>query len=377
MKKIGKEVLFLPASEKNPRNGEGAFIRLKDNTIMFAYTQYCGDNIDEWLDHSPARIAACYSKDEGETWSEPRVLFEKSDDECNIMSLSFVRMSNDEIGVLYLAKVKLSEKEHFCLPRFHYSSDEGKTWSEAINCLKDPRYYIVNNDRVIKLKSGRIMFPASDTGYCYPKLEAGRVKFVYSDDNGRSWDILPQTIESPYEDGVGLQEPGIYEFESGRLWAYFRTAYGHQYQSFSEDGGVSWTPAVPNFHFTSPDSPMLVKKVGKYTVSVFNPIGYNCLNERFDQCLSPKRTPYVCAVSTDGGESFDSTGKTAMYGKLGDFTAGCFLLEDDYSNSYCYPAVIEVDGGFLVAYYHSNGTGISLDSTKIIKVMYDEIDAKS
>ena len=45
MKKIGKQVFFLPTSEQVKRNGEGAFIRLKDGRIMFGYTQYgsCGN----------------------------------------------------------------------------------------------------------------------------------------------------------------------------------------------------------------------------------------------------------------------------------------------------------------------------------------------
>ena len=39
MKKIGREVLFLTAGEGNPRNGEGAFIRLSDGRILYAFTR--------------------------------------------------------------------------------------------------------------------------------------------------------------------------------------------------------------------------------------------------------------------------------------------------------------------------------------------------
>ena len=38
MKKVGRPVLFLATGPNNPRNGEGAFIRLKDGSILFAYT---------------------------------------------------------------------------------------------------------------------------------------------------------------------------------------------------------------------------------------------------------------------------------------------------------------------------------------------------
>jgi hypothetical protein len=58
---------------------------------------------------------------------------------------------------------------------------------------------------------------------------------------------------------------------------------------------------------------------------------------------------------------------------LNSFTANCHLLEDDQRESYCYPAILEVADGFLVSYYHSNGTGICLNSAKITKVRYDEL----
>ena len=71
MKNIGKEVLFLATKENNPRNGEGTFVRLSDGRIMFAYTEYYGV---DWDDDAIAHICACFSSDEGETWSKPRVI---------------------------------------------------------------------------------------------------------------------------------------------------------------------------------------------------------------------------------------------------------------------------------------------------------------
>ena len=53
MKKIGREVLFIEAKDNNLRNGEGSFIRLKNNAILFGYTEYFGD---DWEDDATARI---------------------------------------------------------------------------------------------------------------------------------------------------------------------------------------------------------------------------------------------------------------------------------------------------------------------------------
>jgi hypothetical protein len=61
-------------------------------------------------------------------------------------------------------------------------------------------------------------------------------------------------------------------------------------------------------------------------------------------------------------------------GALLDFEKNAYLLESDESESYCYPAVIETKDGFLVSYYYSNGTGICLNSTRIKKVYFSEIE---
>ena len=51
------------------------------------------------------------------------------------------------------------------------------------------------------------------------------------------------------------------------------------------------------------------------------------------------------------------------------------FLENDEKNTYCYPSIIAVNGGFLVAYYHSEGDPFPLRATKIVKVSFDETEA--
>lgn len=369
MKKIGKEVLFLSTCKENPRNGEGSFIQIKDGRIMFVYTQYYGDS---WNDHAVARVAVTYSNDQGETWTTPKVLVEKGKDDLNIMSLSLLRMANGDLGLIYLRKFMKGDNL-LCMPFMIRSADEGKTFSQPVACLDKDGYYIVNNDRPIVMKSGRIVIPVTRHGDSGVSLHPGYFLACYSDDDGTTWHTSKESVHSPYDDNTQLQEPGIFELPDGRLWMYCRTSYGFQYQSFSTDGGNTWGPVMPCFRFTSPDAPMLVKQVGNYTLSVFNPLGYNCLREDTEVWGSPKRTPYVCAVSTDGGLSFVDMSITPMNGGFKPFVNNCYLLEDDTTNSYCYPAIIEVEDGFLVAYYHSGNTDVCLNCTKIIKVRFDEI----
>ena len=164
------------------------------------------------------------------------------------------------------------------------------------------------------------------------------------------------------------------EYENGELWLWFRSAYGHQYNVFSTDNGKTWTAPAPNLCFTSPDSPMRIKKVGKYTVAIFNPLSYNVLRTDHSKRFNTKRTPFVCAVSANDGREFDTTGKTFAAGALAYFQRMCYLLEDDYRDSYCYPAICEAKDGFVVSYYHSDGSDYTLNSEKIAKVYFSELD---
>ena len=201
----------------------------------------------------------------------------------------------------------------------------------------------------------------------------GAVGVFYSDDDGESWVQPKELVVSPYDDSNRLYEPGIAELPDGRLWLYMRTAYGCQYQSFSEDGGVTWSVPMPNWRFTTPDSPMLVRHIDELALAIFNPISFSCVNDRREVWGSPKRTPFVLSVSRDGGLSFTDMSYTWRDGGYDSFVENTYLIEDDPKDSYCYPAVIKVDGGILIAYYHSNGGEVCLNATRIKRVDFDEI----
>ncbi len=371
MKKIGKQVLYISCTEGNDRNGEASFARLKDGAILHAYTRYGGGGDS---DDAVAQIAYNLSYDEGETWSESRILFPIEKGEQNNMSPALFRMANGSLGVIYDCKTQGDNDAMYCMPVFRHSEDEGKTWSGETVCASPLQYMVMVNDCVTVLASGRIVVPLA---ICRPEGTywiKSYVQFAVSDDNGESWHWLPVKVESDVDETVGLQEPGIYENAQGRLWLFCRTCCGYQYQSFSEDGGLSWSKAAPNFFFSSPDSPMRVKKVAENTVAaVFNPVPFNVFANKQERWGAAKRTPLCVAVSRDDGASFDTTGKSLSAGQMNDLSDHCYLLEDDLSESYCYPAVIGTKDGFLVSYYHSGGTDMCLHDTKVVKVTWDEL----
>lgn len=357
MKKIGREVLFLSSKEGNPRNGEGTFLRLNNGAILFVYSKFSGN---DWGDECAADIAAFTSYDEGETWEDERIIFRHGEDSKNYMCPSLIRMNNGDVGLVFLNKAKKNESS---IPCFARSSDEGKNFSAVQKFSDDDStYWVIENDHLIKLHNGRILLPAnmhSETENDKVKIIGHGLKCIFAtDDDGNTWREIAERQDIPFSDKseTGLQETTLYQHESGKIRALSRTDLAFQFECFSDDNGENWTNPSPNRFFSSPDSPLLMKKAGRFTVAVFNPIPNYTTRPNADG-NTWGRTPLVCAVSEDDGINFDRI----------------FAVEDDPENGFCYPAIIEGEDYFLISYYHSNNTESPLTSCKIKKIMFDEI----
>src|SRR5690606_40799228 len=100
---IVHEVLSSP---DNPRNSEGDFITLNDGRILFAYTRFT----DSSSDHAPARIMGRMSSDQGKTWSTEDLLIVDNEGQQNVMSVSFLRLQNGNIALLYAQKNSLEDR---------------------------------------------------------------------------------------------------------------------------------------------------------------------------------------------------------------------------------------------------------------------------
>lgn len=358
-KLIGKEVLFLHINDKTPRNGEGTFLRLNNGGIMFAYTKFSGDS---WADEATADIAAVVSFDEGQTWTEPKIILHHDETSRNLMCPSLIRLGSGCIGLIFLKKMKEGIN---AVPWFTVSADEGETFSEPFRCIEDyENYYVIENDHAIVLKNGRIIIPANyHTRKVNGALDYNKhgLKLVFcSDDDGKSWYELSERQDIPFSDrsDTGLQETCIYEMENGRLRALSRTDMAFQYECFSEDSGKTWTVPEPNRFFSSPDSPLLMKRACDMTLAVFNPIP-NYTTRDGEKAWG--RTPLVCAVSDNDGKSFDRI----------------YFLENDPENGYCYPAIFDGGDYALIAYYHSDNNEAPLTALRMKKIIKNELKARA
>lgn len=365
MKKIGHRVSILRVCDNNPRNGEGSFLLCRDNSILYAYTRYVGNS---WDDHASADIAGIRSYDGGETWSEPFPLCVHDADAENYMCASLLRMNNGDMGLFYLRKYRIPTQEgvlsRMCLVR---STDEGATWSEPVFCTDDLAYHVFENDHAMILSkgehAGRILLPLNAHSVVDDKGQIrmtgiGRMFFAASDDDGRSWFRLSEEyrIQNAPHTGTGLQETVVYEQNDGILRAFSRTDQLCQYECHSSDGGKTWTDNHPFPFFSSPASPLNIRRAAALTCAVFNPTPAY-LGRSAEEMAVWGRTPLVIAVSEDDGASF-----TRIY-----------AIEDDPKKGYCYPAIFDGGDYILVGYYHSDGTNVPLNANVITKISKDEL----
>ncbi len=355
-KTIGRCVLFMKTDNETPRNGEGTFLRLKNGNILFAYSCFMGET---WYDACSADIAALISEDEGATWSERRILIKHDEESRNLMCPSLLRLPDGRIGLIYLRKSKHGVN---AVPYICFSDDETETFSQPVNIIDDDNnYFVIENDHAVVLSSGRIILPVNlhseKINNNYEIIEHGKKCVFASDDNGKTWAEIAQRQDIPFAhiSETGLQETCVYQQNDGILRAISRTDMAYQYECFSSDEGKTWSSPEPNRFFSAPDSPLLMKRAGNYTLAVFNPIpNYttrNCEN-------SWGRTPLICAVSKDDGKTFPLI----------------HFLETDPENGYCYPAIFDGGDYILISYYHSDNSGVPLTATKIIKITYDELE---
>lgn len=337
-----KTVLQLSPSENNPRNSEGDFISLGDGRILFVYSRYTGSSTS---DHAPAFLAGRYSSDGGRTWTKEDKIILENEGGMNVMSVSLLRLQNGKIALFYLRKNSTED----CIPMMRISGDEAKSWSDAVPVITDKQgYFVLNNDRVIQLKDGRLLMAVAlhNTPAGKWKNQADLFSY-YSDDNGKTW---RPSGKVPNSTDIVTQEPGLIEMKDGRIMMYIRASGGFQQLSLSSDQGETWSP-IETSNIPSPLSPATIEKIPgtNHWLLVWNN------NDGSNPEIKDKRTPLTVAVSKDEGKTWNHIKN----------------VKADPDGWYCYIAVhFTGDNHILMSYCagsRSQGTGLSVTDISRLK----------
>lgn len=279
-------MVLSPATDERPRQTEASMLAFPDGRLLVAYSDFY---TAEGADEGPARIAGRWSTDEGQTWSEPFVLQENIG-KLNCMSASMLQLPSGRILLAFGRKDAQPTLLHAMVKS---SDDEGQTWSAPKDITRGDRYWCITNDRLVRLSSGRILYPIESGG---GEREAS---VWYSDDDGGSWRMSTGNVQAP--EGIYYAEPTVVELPDGRVAMYIRTTSGNLHIALSTDRGETWTmyKGAPPDMAGRPDagpnaaySPCMVKRVPGTDdlLLVWN-------NNRV-------RTPLTAAVSPDGGETW-------------------------------------------------------------------------
>ena len=232
-------VLELPPRRGNPRNSEAAFATLSDGRVLMVWSRFEGGRGD----NDAATLAARVSIDQGRTWSEEDRIVLRDPAALNVMSPSLVRAADGHLDLYYLRTMGFHDSR---LHRIR-SSDEGASWSEPVCLFPAPGYFVVNNDRLLRTASGRLVAPAA-----FHRLRGadplsvksfdprGIALFYLSDDDGASWSADHLVLD----EGGGQETPSITTGGGGRVWVTFAQANSGRLTA-SDDGGQSFASAIP------------------------------------------------------------------------------------------------------------------------------------
>ena len=199
------------------------------------------------------------------------------------------------------------------------STDHGKTWSKPRKLGNNIRLGSRNTNLIgpvknkpVELPGGALLCPSSS------EHNGWRVHCEISKDGGKSWEVI-----GPIHDGTkfGAIQPSVLSYGKGRLQILCRTRQNVVGQSWSEDGGKTWT-AVSATNLPNPNAgtDAVTLKDGRQLI-VYNhtvrrgafPAGRNMLNvalsktgEKWQPVLTLERSrgeySYPAMIQTSDGK---------------------------------------------------------------------------
>ena len=280
---------------------------------------------------------AVFSLDNARTWGDPQRLFDFPKDKGQFTNgAALVSRAGtvhifglDYYGFDFAARKKSKSYLWHCRSR-----DGGKTW-DPVQKVDFGLEYTGSSNNAFQLKSGRIIAPVS--GLSERKIGPWVSLAPYSDDDGATWQAPAQQITMNtgaadwYESGAA--EPVGVELKDGRVWLLPRSQDGYQWETFSRDGGLTWT-RVRHTRFVSNQSAMAVMRLADGRLILF---WNNCGAEGQGDIHwgYAERAAMAAAVSSDEGKSWQG------YREVGRVTGPAQVS---------YPYITQMQDGYILLY---------------------------
>jgi hypothetical protein len=268
--------IYEPVVIKKAPGNESTILRLASHTIKIFFISRPG----------PAnKLMSISSLDNGITWGQP-------EKEIDLPGIAYYanNLVQDEKGNLHCIFHIFSEGENGYRGRhlnlwYCRTRDNSKDWLKPKKIFDG---YVGSIRGFIELKNKRLLLVvARAVPSRVEKPQANLIDYgwneivsFYSDDKGKTWKTSKNSIkiavESNKKTRYGGVEPSILELKDGKIWMLIRTNKGYLYQSFSDDGGVTWQRAEPT-KFISSDSPAAILRLSDNRILVLW-----CSDQRWD-----------------------------------------------------------------------------------------------
>jgi len=346
---------------------------LPDGMLAAYFLQHHGPGLPDTEDVQKMRVRT--SRDNGKTWGEPAELFALPREAGGFGYFERLVDKDGEVHFFLLCDgntgvIRPREKSatrpvvepigRQSLDVWHVRSTDQRTkWSSAKQIWKGRAGDLQS---VLQLKNGRIILPLC---YYVPRSWSQRgegfnaftftgqfdTTALYSDDGGATWTKSPSVLRTPTPNlsSYGAVEPVGIELNDGRVWFLMRTPMGRFWETFSSDGGHTWSPAQPTSILSSESPAGFVRLPDKRIVLIWN----NC--NRFPYAAGARNVLHA-AVSSDEGKTWQGYREILRDPKRVDPPPP----NGDHGVSYPYCSLM-ADGRVIYSLWVQTGQGRSLE----------------
>ena len=292
------------ASAEHPRHGGADLVERNDGSLfMLKMEIYKAEGLRHGGDdEAPSDLVTLVSRDEGRNWTDKKTFLRPGPDDQAVYSPGLLRLQNGGILLRYEMYHRFMYKQEPSISAFTcISDDECESFSDPVTVWSRKNGYSGSQGDLRQLSTGRIIYPMIQL-IGYEKQDEGQDHAIagvwYSDDEGATWKECDAYADLPRR---GCMEPKIEELKDGRLLMIMRTQLGAVFQSWSEDGGCTWSKPQTTA-LRAPESCPGLRRIPQTgdLLAVWN-------NSLFDPTFDHDglRNPLTVALSKDEGETWE------------------------------------------------------------------------
>lgn len=280
------------------------------NNVLLTYESFPNGTADA----DQMEILKRTSTDGGATWSSASTLFSKNTTgltacQHGVGIPSLLRDGSTVYATMWCGLYYAADSGSGGVDQapiyYSKSTDSGATWSTPTKITTGTNRYHANaSDRLVKLASGRLIFPTAYnvSGGLASSTGNYSVAILYSDNSGTSW-TYTEFASMTGPSGL-LTEPGIIQHPDGTVTLYGRTRDGWLWAWDSADEGVTWGTGY-RWNVQTGNTMAAIKYVNELNalVAVHNQLPFDDSGTLLTGATNERKN-MVVSVSTDKGQSF-------------------------------------------------------------------------